>query len=193
MRKYIVAALLAGSVAAPAFAQDAAPLSGFRVEAIGGYETTDIEDEGSDGITYGVGLGYDFQGGGAVFGIEAEATKSTIDECVAGTVVATDQLCAEFGRDLYVGGRVGAVVGSSTLLYAKAGYTNARIKLDYEDGTAGTVNDFEAGDNLDGVRVGAGAQFGLGANSYVKAEYRYSNYEADFEKHQAVVGLGFRF
>jgi outer membrane immunogenic protein len=194
MRKFALAAvLLAATAATPAFAQDAADLSGFRVEALGGYETTDVDDEGTDGIAYGVGLGYDIQAGGAVFGIEAEAMDSTIDECVPGAVIATDSLCAKFGRDLYVGGRVGAVIGSNSLVYAKAGYTNARIGIDYDDGIAGTAGDFTLNDELDGVRFGGGVQFGLGTSAYAKAEYRYSNYQDGFEKHQGLVGLGFRF
>ncbi|HEX2762918.1 MAG TPA: outer membrane beta-barrel protein [Allosphingosinicella sp.] len=194
MRKIAFAAvLLAAGAATPAFARDAADLSGFRVEALGGYETTDIDDEGTDGIAYGVGVGYDMQAGGAVFGIEAEAMDSTVDECVPGSVIASDTLCAKFGRDLYVGGRIGAAVGGNALVYAKGGYTNARIGIDYDDGIAGTTGDFTLNDELDGVRVGGGVQFGLGRSAYAKAEYRYSNYEQGFEKHQGLVGLGFRF
>ena len=193
MRKYLLAVLLAGSAASPALAQESQPFSGVRVEGVVGYETTDVEDEGSDGVVYGVQAGYDFQSGGAVFGIEAEASDSTVDECVGDVDVAGDTLCADSGRDLYVGGRVGAAVGRNVLLYGKAGYTNARVSLDYEDGTAGTAADFEVGENLDGVRVGAGVEFALGPNSYAKTEYRYSNYEQGFDRHQAVAGFGFRF
>jgi outer membrane immunogenic protein len=191
MRKYVVAALLAGTLAAPAFAQDAGTLGGFRVEGIVGYETTDVEDEGADGLTYGLGLGYDVQSGGAVFGVEAEATESEMDECVTGAFVAGDTFCARAGRDLYAGARVGAAIGTNSLVYLKGGYTNARIKTDYTTGVVGT----EIADsfNLDGARVGGGLQFGLGTNAYAKAEYRYSNYEDGFDKHQGVVGLGFRF
>ena len=193
MRKMIVAALMAGSFAAPAFAQDAAPFSGFRVEGLVGYESDEVEGDSSDGVNYGIGLGYDFQSGGMVFGIEGEAADSTVDECIDGAIIVGDELCAQFRRDLYVGGRVGGVVGSNTLVYAKAGYTNARVGIDYEDGTAGTVNDFSAGENLEGVRVGGGVEFGIGSNAYAKAEYRYSNYEQGFAKHQGVIGFGFRF
>ena len=193
MRTYFVAALLAGTIATPAFAQDAPTFQGPRVEGIVGYDTTDVEGENGDGIAYGIGIGYDFQRGNAVFGIEAEASDSTIDECVAGVNVATDELCAEAGRDLYVGGRIGVAVTPRTLLYAKAGYTNARIRLDYEDGTAATAPDFSVGENLDGARVGAGVEFAFNQNAYLRAEYRYSNYEQGFDRHQAVAGIGFRF
>ena len=46
MRKLIFAALLAGTAATPALAQDAPDLSGFRVEGIVGYDRADVEDRG---------------------------------------------------------------------------------------------------------------------------------------------------
>jgi len=193
MRKLIFAALLAGTAATPAFAQDAPDLSGFRVEGILGYDRADIENEGTDGVLYGVGVGYDFQVGNAVLGLEAEAADSTASECAPVGAFANDELCVRAGRDLYVGGRVGAVVGGNTLLYAKAGYTNARVRATYDDGAGAGVADFDAHDNLDGVRVGAGAQFGIGPNTYIRTEYRYSNYQDGFDRHQVVGGFGFRF
>lgn len=196
MRKSLLAVLAAGTAvvsAAPASAQEASPFSGVRVEGIVGYDTTDTDGDNSDGVVYGAGVGYDFQAGGLVLGVEGEVSDSTVDECFNGVDVAGDELCVQAGRDLYVGGRVGAAVSRNVLLYGKAGYTNGRVALDYEDGTSGTALDFEEGENLDGVRLGAGIELALGPNSYVKAEYRYSNYEQGFDRHQAVAGFGFRF
>jgi outer membrane immunogenic protein len=193
MRKYLLAALCAGTLATPAFAQDQGNLSGFRVEGLVGYDRPSIADENADGVLYGMGVGYDFQSGNAVFGIEAEATDSTANERVAGFALPGDELRVRAGRDLYVGGRIGGIVGGRTLLYAKAGYTNARVRVDYEDGTAGTINDFTDRSNLDGVRAGAGAQFAIGTNAYLKTEYRYSNYQDGVDRHQVVGGFGFRF
>jgi outer membrane immunogenic protein len=193
MRKLIFAALLAGTAATPALAQDTPDLSGFRIEGIVGYDRADVENQGTDGVLYGVGVGYDFQAGNAVFGIEAEATDSTGDECGTTGALVGDELCVSAGRDLYVGGRVGAVVGRNTLLFAKAGYTNARVNVAYNDGDPAIPADFAGHENLDGVRVGAGAQFGIGANSYIRTEYRYSNYQDGFDRHQVVGGFGFRF
>lgn len=70
----------------------------------------------------------------------------------------------------------------------KAGYTNARIRATVEE--AGTITRDSA--NADGIRAGIGAQFAVGTNAYVGGEYRYSNYESDFSRHQAVLTLGFR-
>jgi outer membrane immunogenic protein len=193
MRKYVFAMALATAAATPALAQDAAPFSGLRVEGLVGYDTTDVEGESSDGITYGAQVGYDVQTRGAVFGAEGEIADSTVDECVQDVDVTGDELCASAGRDLYIGGRAGAVVSPNMLVYGKAGYSNARVNLDYEDGTAGDTLDFEEGENLDGVRVGGGVEVALGPNSYAKTEYRYSNYEQGFDRHQVVAGFGFRF
>lgn len=193
MRKFILAALASAAFAAPAAAQDSGTFTGVRVEGLAGWDRSQVPGAHSDGIAYGVGLGYDFQAGNMVLGIEGEAADSTADECAANVSITGDRLCAEAGRDLYVGGRVGAAIGASTLLYAKAGYSNARVRLDYDSGLAGNSGDFLTRSSYDGIRVGAGLEQKLGSKAFVKAEYRYTNYEADVEKHQALVGFGFRF
>jgi outer membrane immunogenic protein len=193
MRKVALAALVSGLIATPAFAQEAPPNGGFRIEAIGGYDRAHVNGEHANGVVYGVGVGYDVQSGRALFGIEGEASNSSGDRCVDGTVIAGDRTCAALRRDLYVGGRVGALVGPRTLIYAKAGYTNARGRVEYDDGTTGTALDFTDHRNLDGARVGGGVQFGVGRNAYVRTEYRYSNYEAGVDRHQVVGAVGFRF
>jgi outer membrane immunogenic protein len=190
MRKYILAALLAGGLATPAIAQDTTH-SGLRIEGLAGYDSNKVEGDNAKDISYGLGVGFDTQAGGTVFGVEAEAMQSEVQECVTSVDVAGDELCAAAGRDLYVGGRVGVAMGANSLIYAKAGYTNARFNLDYRTTPTGTF--VGTHEDLDGARVGAGIQFGLGTSLYAKAEYRYSNYEQGFEKHQGVVGLGFKF
>lgn len=198
MRKFIVAALVAGSATTPALAQDVAPVAagtGPRVELLLGY---DFPNQGLDnGLNYGVGVGFDFQAAGATVGLEGEYMLSDAEESIEDFDVQGDELTAGLGRDLYIGGRVGAVVGGSTFVYVKGGYTNARLRVKYDDGGNGN-NDFSEGANLDGGRVGAGVEFniptfGFGSAAFLKAEYRYSNYEAGFEKHQGVAGIGFRF
>lgn len=193
MRMFLVAALLAGTASTPALAQNAAPFTGPRVEGIVGWDRNQVEDAGhKDGVVYGGAIGYDMQLGNAVAGIEAEATDSSADTCGHDVTVTGDRLCVGAKRDLYVGGRIGAVVGGNNLIYAKAGYTNARFGYDYDDGGNGST-DFGGGRNLDGVRVGAGVEHALGTRTYLKAEYRYSNYQDGVEKHQAVAGFGVRF
>ena len=112
----------------------------------------------------------------------------------------------EAGRDLYAGLRVGAAITPETLLYAKAGYTNASF-----DVTAFNAAQETAVSNvdLDGWRVGAGVERAITDNAFLKAEYRYSNYQegefeapsglesdrfdVDLDRHTVMVGLGMRF
>ena len=194
MRKFAFAALcLAATIATPALAQDNPNLGGFHVDGIVGWDRSNIQNEHANGVTYGVGAGYDFRAGNAIFGVEAEASDSTADRSVTGAVIAGDSLRVRAGRDLYIGGRVGVGVGSNSLIYAKAGYTNARFRADYDDGTAATVADFTQRTNLDGIRAGVGAQIGVGSRAYLRTEYRYSNYQDGVDRHQVVGGFGVRF
>lgn len=189
MRSIVVAALLAASAATPALAQDNAPFTGPRVEGLVGWDR--VQNNGSDdSIAYGIGAGYDVQTGFGVLGLEGEVADSNAKQCFGSTTAADPRVCAKAARDLYVGGRLGTVVGGKTLLYVKAGYTNARAKITSNDGTGQITL---ASQNLDGARIGAGAEYAIGPNSFVKAEYRYSNYEQGFARHQVLGGFGFRF
>jgi outer membrane immunogenic protein len=177
MKTAIFAAVVAASVSVPAFAQEAAPFTGPHAEVIAGYDSVDTNSAFGkpDGFLYGFGLGYDVQAGPVVLGIEGEVSDSTASRTLAGVKVDTD-------RDLYVGGRVGVPMGSTALAYVKAGYTNARVEA------TGL-----GGDNGDGVRLGAGLEYKLGGNLFVKGEYRYSNYEQGVSRNQVVGGVGLRF
>ena len=229
MKKTIALVLAAGSVTAvamPAAAQDNSAFTGPRVEAIVGYdiskrgsdvdnEIVESDDESIDGFMYGVGVGYDFAIGGAVIGLEAEYGDSTAsaefdDMGDFEDLGIAPRLSA--GRDLYLGARAGILVNPNTLLYVKGGYTNATY-----DVLAGNLEDeLEADVDLDGFRVGAGAEYAISERSFVKLEYRYSNYsegefdfsddglfdddtgesgrfDADIDRHQVAVGVGFRF
>lgn len=176
MRILATAALALVAAATPAFAQEGS-FQGPRVEVVGGWDRVNSDGDGKSGFTYGGGLGYDLQRGSAVFGVEGEVTGSTVKDCVANT-------CLKAGRDLYAGVRVGGEILPGTLLYAKGGYTNARVTLESPT--------LDTGRNLDGYRLGAGVekQFGM---FYGKVEYRYSNYEQDFDRHQVMAGAGIRF
>lgn len=222
MRFILLAVLGAAFPAAAAQAQEAPPpappaegvFSGPRVGAILGYdklqpgssEDSDIagDDEGADGLLYGGEIGYDWQRGRFVFGAEAEIAGSTAK--VGNPARANLGFGrVKAGRDLYVGGRIGTTLSPTTLVYAKAGYTNARIDLTASDGTTETGGHF----NLDGYRLGLGVERALSPRTYAKIEYRYSNYgDARFEyasggntnnfgidtdRHQIAAGVGFRF
>lgn len=191
------AAALTVAVATPGHAQtaDTADFSGFRLEALAGYDNLSAGGDGSDGFVYGIAAGYDAPVGRARLGVEAEIADATTDARARGVLVANDSLRAEAGRDLYLGVRAGYVLSPRAMLYAKAGYTNARLATTYVAGTA-TVRDAR---NLDGFRLGAGVEYALSRNVYAKAEYRYSHYgeqdgiALDADRHQLMAGVGVRF
>jgi outer membrane immunogenic protein len=144
-------------------------------------------DLDSDGIVYGIGAGYDFAIGKTVaLGIDVEASASTAGFT---QTFGTDSVQFEAGRDLYAGLRFTAAASERLNLYAKAGYTNARVGATLTTPTFAEAIEGEP----DGGRVGLGAQFLIGKSAHIGAEYRYSNYEADFSRHQAVAALGLRF
>ncbi len=174
----IAAAIAVSALASPVLAQTNSDFSGVKATAIAGYDNIDLDTPGVDnveGFLYGGTLGYDIQAGNVVYGAEVEATEST------GKISNTFGRI-EAGRDLYAGGRLGVVVGDSALLYAKAGYTNARVSY---PGIGG--------DNADGVRVGAGVEYKLSDKMFARGEYRYSNYEAGVSRNQGLVSLGVKF
>lgn len=215
----LLAAASLAAISSPALAQSSDEnFNGFRLEGIGGYDTSragssvdddtnEDNDQSIDGFVYGVGAGYDVNTGGVVLGVEAELTDSTASVDLADDPEGFGLGDVETGRDIYVGARVGAPVGDSTLLYAKGGYTNARYNINGSfDG-----DDFRSSIDTDGYRVGAGVEQVIGTNAYAKLEYRYSNYsdaELDFEdgdipdvdlgeidtdRHQVMAGVGWRF
>ena len=223
MKKTLSALLVAGSamaIATPAFAQDNAAFTGPRVEVLAGYDQTragdeidndapnNSDDESIEGVAYGVGVGYDFATGGAVIGVEAEYSDSTakFDQSAADPELFSIGE-VDSGRDLYIGARIGALVTPDTLLYVKGGYTNARYNVLASDGSTELDGNIDA----DGYRIGAGAEYAIGTNSFVKLEYRYSNYSeanydfgsadipdspsynVDLDRHQVMAGVGFRF
>lgn len=173
MKKFIASALLLASVSAPAFAQDAVPFSGPYIAGVVGLDHVDFNaDDHDSGLLYGGIVGYDINLNGAVFGVEAEYADS--DAKQGG--VHTD-------RDLYAGVRIGGEIAPNVLAYAKGGYTNARLEL-------GANSDINT--KLDGYRLGAGVETTI-QGFIARAEYRYSSYESNIERHQAALILGYRF
>jgi outer membrane immunogenic protein len=183
MKKIITLGAAAVALAAIATPANAA-VSGGRIEAVVGYDSVSFDlglgDDSTSGIVYGIGAGYDFAVGDKVgLGVDIEATDSTTEI----EFTPTDRIFA--GRDLYAGARLTAGLSDKANLYFKAGYTNARIKVE-----TGGVTDAA---NAEGIRGGVGLQFLLGKSMYIGGEARYSNYEAGLERIQGVATLGFRF
>jgi outer membrane immunogenic protein len=168
MRIVIIAAA-AMAVAAPAFAQDAAPFTGARIGATVGYDKT----HGSDGVTYGGAFGYDY----------AVTPKITL-----GAEATLEDSTTKFGgvhasRDVALSARIGYVLTPKILGFAKVGYDTTRVEV---SGAGHT--------NLEGVRFGGGLEYSVTPKTYISAEYRRTEYEDHFGGRDAgIVGVGYRF
>lgn len=205
--KFVVAAILA-TTSMPAMAQT---FTGPRVEGRAAWHDVSIEasvdGEGDsvsrEAVTFGAEAGYDFQLGtsvvvGGYVGVDFDGPEACEE------VFGMDQACLSDSRNITVGVRAGVPVASSVLLYAKGGYSNMRLRLDYED-FEDIIDDFSQSENVDGVHVGAGVEVAAGPNLYLKGEYVYTMYNgssetidgvefaADIDRQQALVGVGFRF
>ncbi|RYE03928.1 MAG: porin family protein [Sphingomonadales bacterium] len=195
----IVLFLLAG-VSALSFAQQASAqdFTGPRVEVNGGYDSTNADDgivatpNKLDGVRVGGAIGYDVALGNSFrVGVEADA----------GFLVSGDNRYAAgagsyritTGRDLGLSLRAGAKVGDKTFVYAKGGYANSQYRARATIvGTTGTTTT-DVRSNEDGWRIGAGVEHMITDKIYAKAEYRYTDYGNDVSRHQALVGVGYRF
>lgn len=199
---------LAGAAlaATPAAAQD--EFSGFRIEAVGGWDNlgVDYDDDvfnggkrDDDGFTIGAGAGYDVQMGQFVFGPEAEFTESTLDReyqeqglrpanPIATPISATYNI--EAGGDIYVGGRAGYAVSPNFLLYGKIGYSWHKLAIEGTGSDNGAAFTIDEQIDLGGLRLGAGGEMNFTDSFYGKIEYRYSNYnEGDFDVRGANANL----
>jgi len=185
--------------ASPALAQERASVGGGYVGVVLGYDEVSFDDGvdsgGTGDLMYGVTAGYDVGfGGSGFFGAEVEAAESQVAITVSDVLTVGDSFTLGAGRDLYVGARVGLAVGGRTQVYVKAGYTNLKMNAEYDDGTTVIADS----DSLDGVRVGAGVEIGVGAVA-LRGEYRYSKYGevldsgVDLTRHQLVAAAVGRF
>ncbi|MEI6484910.1 MAG: outer membrane beta-barrel protein [Sphingomonadales bacterium] len=199
MSRITLALLAAAAIAGPAMAQTAPDTSrNFNGAFVGGQlgwqqdrqSLTDLASppntlraKGS-GLLYGGQIGYDFNLGGAVIGIETSLTGRT-----GSNSFPTFDL--EPGRTVNVTGRAGVLVTPEGLLYARGGYSNARFSI--PNGPR---------ENRDGYTIGAGYEQKLTQNISARIEYNYSDYGNDtlpgngslnYHRHAVTTGLNFRF
>lgn len=190
---------LAMMAAAPATAQT---FTGPRIEANVAYDSVHAEGlpdriDTVDGIRLGLAAGYDLALAPRVIaGVEAGIGWSVADDTRATLTsgTTTERYRLSNGRDIEASLRLGYVVAPRTLLYVKAGWANSRaeVRLERKVGTAAaTVT--RASDTDDGLRLGAGIEQMLGERAYAKAEYRYTSYGDGVDRHQALLGVGWRF
>lgn len=197
MKKFAIAAASAALFALPAAANAQA-----FVQAETGLDIVSAQGESESNIGYGASVGYDMQLSGGLFvGVQATYADSQTKSCVSDIYEADDKVCLEAGRDVAALVRLGTTVGQKGKLYLMGGYANARAELTYSSDSIEGIGEFYGVDvdsigahtDLDGFRLGAGYQHDLNDKFFVKAEYRYSNYEMGVSRHNGVVAVGAKF
>jgi len=157
----------------------------FEVENIGG-TGTDI-DRNWDGATFGIVTGYHFPlGEGAIIGI---GTSTMFSNNSKKFTDGANTFKVEAGRDLEIHAKAGVIVGETALLYAKVGYANAKVKAKAVINNV-TYKDSETGS---GLRLGVGTEVSLNDSFSFLGEYRYTDYEKNFSRHQVVAGFAYKF
>lgn len=201
------------AVAAPAHAE---PFNGPVVGAQAGWSQNKIGDldndlgvvqvdRSRDSFTGGIYAGYDHKiGSNVVIGVEAGFNIAAEDRIVAhgmnGPSVnplianpsgAVDTIVnPHHAFDLSV--RAGYLMNDKSLLYIRGGYDNMRARTT----VAGFDTALSSTDNYDGWMVGGGFERALGDKVSTRLEYRYSdlgNGASKFDRHQVLLGVGYRF
>lgn len=189
MKKFAVAGAAAALFAIPAAANAQA-----YVQVESGIDHVSVQGENETGFGYGVSAGYDMPISGGMFvGIEGTYADSTTKRCES---ASGDKACIEAGRDVAAVVRLGTAVGPKAKLYVLGGYANARGELVLSGTTIESnlgVKEISTHEDLDGFRLGAGYQYDINDKFFVKAEYRYSNYEQDASRHSGVIAVGAKF
>lgn len=172
----IVAAIAAATFATPSFAKDEGLIQAYAGPVVGwDHVRASVDDQSGskDGFVYGGIIGVQTRAGGAgVLGLEAEIDGATTRYVEHDFAETGDTAKIKAGRDIYVGARAGFMAAPNTLLYVKGGYTNARVTASYS--SSGGYE--SASENLDGYRLGAGAEFKMTDHVSFRGEYRYSHY-----------------
>jgi outer membrane immunogenic protein len=143
--------------------------AGFYIGAVGGYAGTDSNNNGLDlkGGSAGGTIGYNWQQGPVVFGLEADALWADISG--SAFVPGFGGVSSKIQDMGTVRGRLGYTFGPS-LLYVTGGYAWADNKI--------TSAFFNSSDSQvhSGWTVGAGAEYMFAPKWSVKAEYLYKSF-----------------
>jgi outer membrane immunogenic protein len=188
----VLLAVAAGTVAAPASAQDEeSNFTGVRLEARAGWSSfgsrvgmTDPDDEdetitvstSQDKAGYGAELGYDYQLGPVVVGVYAGIDNSSTTQCLE--IVGDDIGCVDSGRNLYAGGRAGVVLNNNILIYGRGGYSRGRYSLAYDGDTDVAASPiYVIADSAGGTHYGGGVEMAFTPNFYGRLEYVRTRYD----------------
>lgn len=164
-----------------------------------GAGTSDRNFDDSDGVMGGVFAGYQQQNGSLVYGVEGDVTYGDHEQTRPALV--TGSATQEIGVQGSLRGRLGYAM-DRVLVYGTAGVAAADIETSATVGGATGGND----DARIGWTAGAGAEYAVTDQVFVRGEYRYTDYgdesfdvgtagsaNVDTNIHSGTVGVGFKF
>lgn len=201
MKKTVFSALaLAAIVTLPQIAQ-AQDFDGPSIGVQGGYVETKLRnpntilgqapiDSSKDAAVIGGFIGYDKSFNKFVLGVEAGFSGAIEDTINGGTAANQITVDPKWSFDATV--RAGYLVNPKTLVYARGGYANERIDTRITTATGVT----SASENRDGWLVGGGVERLITDHVSARIEYRYTDFsegDGKFDRHQALIGVAYRF
>ena len=182
-------------------AASAEPFNGPFVGVQAGWSQDDLGTASTPIGDVAVGRSQESFAGGAFAGYDHKVGSRIVVGAEGGVQFGADDSIVRDGaarvtvdpkRSFDLTARAGYLVGDNTLLYARGGYTNARVKTTVAD-AAGVRS---ASANRDGWLVGGGIEHAISDAISARAEYRYSDLGEDagkFDRHQALFGIAYRF
>lgn len=156
--------------------------SGFYIGAMGGYGQSDRVRTTVGGVTFtgtsndinggfgGGTIGYNWQSGPLVFGLEADAAGADLSDSATALGVTVTERIDAFGSAT---GRIGYAAGAA-LFYAKGGYAWADNTISASVVGAGTV--FSESHIHSGWTLGGGIEYMFVRGWSGKLEYMYADY-----------------
>ena len=141
---------------APAYVEQTYNWSGFYAGIVGGGSFGDIS-----GYNVGGTLGYNWQTGRIVYGIEGDLSYTSNDGTLSGTALTEDYFAT-------VRGRIGYAWTDRMMVFATGGYAGANISA--------TALGLSQEKFSNGYALGAGVEYAIMPRWTVKGEYLYVNY-----------------
>ena len=136
-----------------------------------------VVDRHGSGALAGGQIGYNYQTGMLVVGVEAEGFWSgignTVDQFIGNTWRSTAHV--KNTADFDIAARFGVAFGRA-LVYGKAGWVWGRFSWDSTDRFNNAAN---ASATLNGLLIGLGLEYGVTANWTAKFEYDYLGFNAE--------------
>lgn len=173
IRTAVAAAALMFAFASTAYASP----TGLRATALAGLERTDAAPGtgASDGFFYGGQLGYDWQLGPVIAGVEGDVGGSTASQRIGARQ-------AQQGVFASAALRVAVPLTRHLRAFARGGYA-------YHDVTYDAGRAFHGS----GWTIGGGGEADLTSRVFLRGEYRFSDYGQTVRGQHFLLGAGLRF